>query len=110
MQEQASVGAAKGDFLLAEALTGGQQAANAALGKLGLPAVPPMDWELDEYRENAILPLWLIGDRAQMGQGEKQFVDFQNDVSAADIYLAAREGYQSVEHVKRYTALGFGLS
>lgn len=108
VQEQASVGAAKGDFLLAEALAGGQEVANAALGKLGLPAAPPMAWELDEYRENAILPLWLIGDRAQMGQGEKQFVDFQNDVSAADIYLAAREGYQSVEHVKRYTALGFG--
>ena len=32
----------------------------------------------------------------------------QNDVTAADILLAAREGYQSIEHVKRYTALGFG--
>ena len=38
----------------------------------------------------------------------KQFVDFQLDVTAADIQLAAREGYQSIEHVKRYTALGFG--
>ncbi len=38
----------------------------------------------------------------------KQFVDFQLDVSAADIELAAREGFESIEHVKRYTALGFG--
>ena len=38
----------------------------------------------------------------------KQFVDFQLDVTAADIQLAAREGYRTIEHVKRYTALGFG--
>ncbi len=38
----------------------------------------------------------------------KQFIDYQNDVSAADIFLAAREGFESVEHVKRYTAMGFG--
>ena len=38
----------------------------------------------------------------------KQFVDFQNDVAATDIELAAREGYRSVEHTKRYTTLGMG--
>ncbi len=41
-------------------------------------------------------------------RGPKQFVDLQNDVTAADIVLAAREGFESVEHVKRYTAMGFG--
>ena len=41
-------------------------------------------------------------------RGPKQFVDFQNDVAASDILLAAREGFESVEHVKRYTAMGFG--
>jgi sarcosine oxidase subunit alpha len=35
-------------------------------------------------------------------------VDFQNDVTAAAIELATREGFESIEHVKRYTALGFG--
>ena len=38
----------------------------------------------------------------------KRFVDFQNDVTAADIALAVREGYVSVEHLKRYTTLGMG--
>ena len=38
----------------------------------------------------------------------KQFVDFQNDVTAAGIELATREGFESIEHVKRYTAMGFG--
>jgi len=38
----------------------------------------------------------------------KQFVDLQNDVSAADVGLAARENYRSVEHLKRYTTTGMG--
>ena len=36
------------------------------------------------------------------------FIDFQNDVTAADIDLAHAEGYRSVEHLKRYTTLGMG--
>jgi sarcosine oxidase subunit alpha len=36
----------------------------------------------------------------------KVFVDLQNDVTVADVELAAREGYRSVEHLKRYTTLG----
>ncbi|OWJ65803.1 glycine cleavage T C-terminal barrel domain-containing protein, partial [Inquilinus limosus] len=36
----------------------------------------------------------------------KAFVDFQNDVTAADVRLAAREGYTSPEHMKRYTTQG----
>ncbi|MBT5897413.1 MAG: sarcosine oxidase subunit alpha [Rhodospirillaceae bacterium] len=44
-----------------------------------------------------------------LSQGRrKQFIDLQNDVTAADVELAAREGYRSVEHVKRYTTLGMG--
>ena len=43
----------------------------------------------------------------QAGAG-KRFVDLQYDVTAADVELSAREGYRSVEHVKRYTALGMG--
>jgi sarcosine oxidase subunit alpha len=36
----------------------------------------------------------------------KQFVDLQNDVTSADVLLAARENYRSVEHLKRYTTMG----
>ena len=38
----------------------------------------------------------------------KQFIDLQNDVAAADVALAARENYRSVEHLKRYTTTGMG--
>ncbi len=39
---------------------------------------------------------------------DKTFIDLQNDVKASDIELAIRENYRSIEHIKRYTALGFG--
>jgi sarcosine oxidase subunit alpha len=38
----------------------------------------------------------------------KAFVDFQNDVTTADVLLAHEEGYESLEHLKRYTTLGMG--
>ncbi len=38
--------------------------------------------------------------------GEKAFIDFQNDVTSKDIKLAVREGFTSIEHVKRYTTTG----
>ena len=40
------------------------------------------------------------------GEPKKSFVDFQNDVTLADVDLAWQEGYRSVEHLKRYTTLG----
>ena len=40
------------------------------------------------------------------GKNYKRFVDFQNDVAVSDIEVALREGYRSIEHVKRYTTLG----
>ncbi len=42
------------------------------------------------------------------GEGRKKFIDFQNDVTADDVRLAHHEGFISVEHLKRYTALGMG--
>ncbi len=44
--------------------------------------------------------------RTRAGTGSKAFVDWQNDVTANDLALAAREGFRSIEHVKRYTTVG----
>ncbi|CAG9212689.1 Sarcosine oxidase subunit alpha [Paraburkholderia tropica] len=108
VQPEVSVGGAVGEFSLARGLTLAVDAgidASQALGfKLGRPNVP----KTAEISESPLEPLWLVGSRAEAARGPKQFVDFQNDVSAADILLAAREGFESVEHVKRYTAMGFG--
>ncbi|QBQ54243.1 sarcosine oxidase subunit alpha family protein [Nitrosococcus wardiae] len=42
------------------------------------------------------------------GKKGPRFVDLQNDVKVEDIELALREGYRSIEQVKRYTTLGMG--
>ena len=39
-------------------------------------------------------------------RADKSFVDWQHDVTTRDLSLAAREGFQSIEHVKRYTTTG----
>jgi len=36
----------------------------------------------------------------------KAFVDWQHDVTIRDLALATREGFRSIEHVKRYTTTG----
>ncbi|HKR89183.1 MAG TPA: glycine cleavage T C-terminal barrel domain-containing protein, partial [Phenylobacterium sp.] len=46
-------------------------------------------------------PLWRVAKSRA-----KAFVDFQHDVTEDDVALAAREGFVSVEHLKRYTTLG----
>jgi sarcosine oxidase subunit alpha len=38
--------------------------------------------------------------------GKRAFIDWQNDVTVADLKLATREGFRSVEHIKRYTTTG----
>ncbi len=38
--------------------------------------------------------------------GSMAFVDWQNDVTTKDLALATREGFRSVEHIKRYTTTG----
>jgi sarcosine oxidase subunit alpha len=37
---------------------------------------------------------------------DKSFVDWQHDVTVKDLALATREGFQSIEHVKRFTTTG----
>ena len=41
-----------------------------------------------------------------LAQRAKVFVDLQHDVCSSDIALAIREGFHSVEHIKRYTTTG----
>ncbi|MGB0867104.1 MAG: glycine cleavage T C-terminal barrel domain-containing protein, partial [Granulosicoccaceae bacterium] len=51
--------------------------------------------------------LWVVPCDHPLGQGKKKhFHEFQNDATAADLLLAQREGYVSVEHTKRYTTTG----
>ena len=47
-----------------------------------------------------------VARRHEGGTRRRAWVDFQNDVTAKDLHLALREGFQSVEHLKRYTTTG----
>ncbi|MFT4151674.1 MAG: 2Fe-2S iron-sulfur cluster-binding protein, partial [Paracoccaceae bacterium] len=56
--------------------------------------------------EGALLPVWVMPQGASIQLRAKMWLDYQNDVKVSDVQLAAREGYTSVEHTKRYTTLG----
>ena len=99
-----AAGACNGALGTAAALGEGAEAGAAAARACGfaaagvsLPAVA------DEPLADAPLPVW--DARGPQGKG-KAFVDLQHDVTADDVSLAHREGFRSVEHLKRYTTLG----
>ena len=54
----------------------------------------------------AVEPVWIMPQGAGPKLKARMWLDFQNDVKVSDVQLAAREGYESVEHTKRYTTLG----
>jgi methylglutamate dehydrogenase subunit C len=94
-------GCAAGRFTLAEALEDGGRLGRAAVTDLGLAPVAAEPTPATDAETNGLKPIW----RVTGGRG-KAFVDLQNDVTDKDVELAAREGFRSVEHLKRYTTLG----
>ena len=106
----AAAGACAGARTLTQAAEGGTHAGAAAAESCGgtvsadARAVPATE----ATAAGTIRPLWLVPHALPPSRAPKQFVDFQNDVSAADLLLAVREGFESIEHVKCYTAMGFG--
>ena len=94
----APAGAAAGHFGLSNALADGVGQAVAALDAFGKRAHAPRFAAIDEPAGSTAL--WHVPGRG------KAFVDFQQDVTDRDIALAAREGFVSIEHLKRYTTLG----
>jgi sarcosine oxidase subunit alpha len=106
-QAQVSAGAANGTLDLLGCLREGAAAGAHAAHSCGLQATLTVA-SADRVVSEAILPLWILPSPYTRGRGPKAFIDLQNDVGVADIELAVREGFQSVEHVKRYTAMGFG--
>ncbi|MEJ0093235.1 MAG: sarcosine oxidase subunit alpha family protein [Methylocella sp.] len=98
----APVGAAAGAYALDDVLKTSAEAAVAALQAVGLSAKQIPIPEVEKTATGSAPVWWRPGGDS----GSKCFVDFQHDVTASDIALSHREGYQSVEHLKRYTTLG----
>jgi sarcosine oxidase, subunit alpha len=103
----ACAGAVTGAFELGDALAQTVRALQPILATAPRKTTPRTPQCPKLAREPA-LPMVRMPDGKPEGHGAKAFVDYQNDVMAADIALAVRENYHSIEHVKRYTALGFG--
>jgi methylglutamate dehydrogenase subunit C len=95
-------GGANGAATLAKTFAEAGEKAAALVGELGR-AAPKFETPrvADDWTEAASKVVW----RVPRSKG-KAFVDFQNDVCADDIALAAREGYDHVELAKRYTTTG----
>jgi sarcosine oxidase, subunit alpha len=103
------VAAATGEFPLQSALEQTRETIKALLATFGKnSSLASMNFQTSEPEESPARRIFRVPDGKPEGHGKKAFVDYQNDVTAADIHLAVREDYTSIEHIKRYTALGFG--
>ena len=102
--DQISVGSCKGDFTLDEILSNIPKTLKEFLGvnKTGYENLE-VQTSFNKSKRN----IWLLPSDKIVGK-IKSFVDFQNDATAKDIKLALREGFRSIEHVKRYTTTGMG--
>jgi len=94
-QKEQSAGSARGSYQLSTCLNEAHQVG----GGDGMPfhAESPDLSDFEPVRA-------MLTNRTSVR--DKAFVDFQNDVTAKDIRLAVQEGFQSIEHVKRYTTTG----
>ena len=103
-QNETSIGASKGTFTLQKTLeegfnTGFEISKNITNNNNSIPTP-----NSNEPKKNTHDKFWC--SPLPEGKNYKRFVDFQNDVAVSDIEVALREGYRSIEHVKRYTTLG----
>jgi heterotetrameric sarcosine oxidase alpha subunit len=96
------VGAAAGDFSLSGALAAGAAVGCETAQLSGYRPAAPQYWRCHDEAPGSNL-LWV-----QAPARGRAFVDLQHDVTRDDIALAAREGFQSAELLKRYTTLGMG--
>ena len=103
---QIQVGACNGDFGLAECLRNGTAAGVRSAASCGLSGADGTAPDCSVERAPAVEALWEV---PLPKPGSRAFLDFNTDVTSNDIRLAVREGYRSVELVKRYTTAGMGI-
>ena len=102
--EQISVGSSNGDFELDDVInnTISNVKKFIEIEKNSLDQV-----KITCSKEKNKRNIWLLPSDKSLSK-TKPFLDFQNDSTAKDVKLALREGFKSIEHVKRYTTTGMG--
>ena len=103
-QKETTLGSANGVFTLEETLKTsfekGSELSKQITNKENKVSIPTVVEKKSSNHDK----FWCVP--LPEGKNYKRFLDFQNDVAVSDIQLALKEGYRSIEHVKRYTTLG----
>ena len=102
-ERERSAGACRGVYDLADVLADGAAAGAAAAGAAAGGGA--RRFMVDAFKRSSEAYLGAL-PQAQAPSNDKSFVDWQHDVTSRDLALATREGFQSIEHVKRYTTTG----
>ena len=102
--EQISIGACNGDLTLEDII---KYTPKYLKEFLNIKKTDYDDIEVFSSENKSKRNIWLLPSDKILGK-TKSFVDYQNDATAKDIKLALREGFRSIEHVKRYTTTGMG--
>jgi len=103
-QKETAIGSANGAFTLNQSLAEGFQVGFELSNKFTSNNIKTDVPNSNEPDQKPHEKLWCMP--LPNGQKPKRFIDFQNDVAVSDVELALREGFRSIEHVKRYTTLG----
>ncbi|MEM7071934.1 MAG: sarcosine oxidase subunit alpha family protein [Pseudomonadota bacterium] len=107
-------GAGNGSFVPHDAINEGEQAGFEAAARIAADHTSPRPARKVKsslFEKLEPLQSWFGCQSQMLGHSEAgkwQFMDFQNDVKLSDVHLAWREGYRSIEHLKRYTTTGMG--
>ena len=102
--EQISIGACNGDLTLEDII---ENTPKYLKEFLNIKKTDYDNTEVFSSENKSKRNIWLLPSDKILGK-TKSFVDYQNDATAKDIKLALREGFRSIEHVKRYTTTGMG--
>ncbi len=99
-------GSSNGHLLTGQIVSDGFEAGKAAAKSAGVKLRAGKAPKGIDTVEDALMPVWMMPANASYELRSKAWLDFQNDVKVSDVPLAAQEGFESVEHAKRYTTLG----
>lgn len=99
-------GTADGAMSTSEVLSNADDTGKAAAKAAGFGPKATEAPVADAQQTAPIEAVWMMPQGAGIDLRMKAWLDFQNDVKVSDVQLAAREGFESVEHAKRYTTLG----
>ena len=101
---QISVGSCNGDFELEGVV---KNTLTSVKNFINIKSTDLDNLKIVSSKETSKKNIWLLPSDKPLSQ-TKPFLDFQNDSTAKDVKLALREGFKSIEHVKRYTTTGMG--